>query len=226
MLLCYSYIPSLSAQPGGLGSWYHGNVQGEINDRWRYSFNFQQRFYDTPLQDSRLSLINGSIEHRIHNTDAFVGGGYMFLLLQPYNSDGEKFNRYEHRTFQQITFNNVVSPRFSIAHRFRLEERYLFNDLFLFRARYLFNSFIKLDRANNSVWGLIFRHEIRMNLVRDQPFDSYRISALLAKKVSPTVSVEPGIIVQLNGAPSPTDFYTAISVRKSLMRRIKTYKPD
>ncbi|MCL7987253.1 DUF2490 domain-containing protein [Sphingobacterium sp. lm-10] len=226
IILYAANLLSIQAQPGGLNSWFHGNLQGEISDNWRYNANFQQRFYDVPVQNSRLSLINGSLEYRLKNTNTFVGGGYMFLLLEPYNSLGEKFSLPEHRLFQQITFNNVVSPRYSIAHRFRLEERFLFNERFLFRARYLFNSFWKLDRAENSVWGLIFRHEIRMNLEREQPFDSYRISALLAKKVSQTVSVEPGVIVQFNGFPDPTDYYLACTIRKSLSRRIKTYKPD
>ena len=226
VMLCFANLPHMIAQPGGLNSWYHFNLQGDISDNWRFSANVQQRFYDVPVQNSRLSLINGSVERRI-NPNAYVGGGYMFLLLEPYNSLGEKFSRPEHRLFQQITFNNTVSPRYNIAHRFRLEERYMFNsDFFVFRARYLFNSFWKLDRAENSVWGLIFRHEIRMNLEREQPFDSYRISTLLAKRVSPTLSIEPGVIVQFNGYPAPTDYYLTVSVRKSLKRRIRTYKPD
>lgn len=122
----------------------------------------------------------------------------MFLVLESYNSDNTKRIRYEKRPFQQVTLESNIG-RTSISNRFRVEERFLNNpDEFIVRIRYLLSIRIPFNRKGEKekLYGIL-KNEIRMNMVKDEPFDSNRITAGFGIKVGRNSAIELAFINQL-----------------------------
>lgn len=216
---------NLNAQQNQTNLWLQYLGRAQLAESWRATSVWQYRSYNL-VTDSRLFLINNYVDYKLKNAEVQFGGGYMYLDIMPYNEFGEKRSIIEHRSLQQVTIGNKVSRRFSISHRFRLEQRFLFTDWFIMRARYLFSSRFKLGDLDNTKWSLIFKNEIRMNLDKERAFDSNRISAGVSYQLSKSISIQPGIIAQLEAAPIPNDYYFALKLRQKFNFRKNNTKPD
>ncbi|WP_306353050.1 DUF2490 domain-containing protein [Flavobacterium sp. '19STA2R22 D10 B1'] len=213
LLLLFSAFSFQSyAQQDNLNNWFQYTMSAKLSPKWSVTALSQYRSYDL-VQDSRLFLVATYLERTFEN-GITPGAGYMFLVLEPYNSVSEKRIRYENRAFQQLSLKSNIG-RVSISHRYRVEERFLTNpDDFVLRLRYLISLRIPFNGENKKdLFYGIFKNEIRMNVVKEEQFDSNRITAGIGIHLSKRSAIEVSFVNQLN--PDDTSNYTLFSYRNT-----------
>ncbi|WP_454060463.1 DUF2490 domain-containing protein [Elizabethkingia ursingii] len=176
--------------------WFQYLMTAQVSDKSTLTALTQYRSFDLAY-DTRLFLLNAYLDYEVAK-GVKPAAGAMFLVLESYNSDNTKRIRYEKRPFQQVTRESNIG-RTSISNRFRVEERFLNNpDEFIVRIRYLLSIRIPFNRKGEKekLYGIL-KNEIRMNMVKDEPFDSNRITAGFGIKVGRNSAIELAFINQL-----------------------------
>ncbi|MDR6404487.1 MULTISPECIES: DUF2490 domain-containing protein [Chryseobacterium] len=198
--------------------WFQYLMSAKLTDKNTLTALAQYRSFDLAL-DTRLFLVNAYIDYEVAN-GIKPAAGAMFLILESYNSDGSKKIRYEKRPFQQVTMENNIG-RTSISNRLRVEERFINNpDEFVVRLRYLISVKIPFNKKGEKekLYGIL-KNEIRMNMVKDEPFDSNRITAGIGIKTGKNSALELAFINQLE--TGKTSNYAYIGFRNSFDWRKK-----
>ncbi|PWN61517.1 DUF2490 domain-containing protein [Chryseobacterium viscerum] len=176
--------------------WFQYLMSAKITDKSTLTALTQYRSFDLAY-DTRLFLLNAYVDYEVvENIKPAVGA--MFLVLESYNADDSKKIRYEKRPFQQVTAEYFVG-RTSISNRLRVEERFLSNpDEFQVRLRYLISVRIPFNKKGEKekLYGIL-KNEIRMNIEKEEPFDSNRITAGLGIKTGKNSALEIAFINQL-----------------------------
>jgi len=207
------------AQQDNFNLWLQYTMSAKLTEKYSFTALSQYRSYDL-VKDSRLFLVSTYLERKLDN-DLYPAIGYMFLVLEPYTSDNEKKIRYENRPFQQLSIKNKIG-RTTLLHRYRAEERFLTNpDDFVLRLRYLISLKIPLGKegSNNPLYGIL-KNEIRMNVVKEEQFDSNRLTAGLGINVGKKSAIELSFINQLSS--DDTSNYVLAGFRNSFDWSAKT----
>ncbi|NAW51948.1 DUF2490 domain-containing protein [Elizabethkingia argentiflava] len=176
--------------------WFQYLLAAKVSDKSTLTALSQYRSFDLAY-DTRLFLINSYLDYKV-SENLKPGIGAMFLILKSYKPDDTKKVRYEKRPFQQLTIDQSLG-KISLSNRLRIEERFLNNpDDFIVRMRYLISIKIpfNIKDTKDKFYG-IFKNEIRMNIVKDQPFDSNRITAGIGIKTGKNSALEVAFINQL-----------------------------
>lgn len=192
--------------------WFQYLMSARLTDKSTLTALSQYRSFDLAY-DTRLFLVSAYIDYEIAN-EVKPAAGFMFLVLDSYKSDNTKKERYEKRPFQQVTLGGNIG-RTSVSHRFRVEERFISNpNDFIVRLRYLISLRIPFNRAGEKekLYGIL-KNEIRMNVVKDEPFDSNRLTAGIGVKVGKNSAIEVAFINQLE--TGSTSNYGYIGYRNS-----------
>ncbi|UKB83335.1 DUF2490 domain-containing protein [Chryseobacterium sp. MEBOG06] len=198
--------------------WFQYLMSAKITDKSTLTALTQYRSFDLAY-DTRLFLLNAYVDYEVaENIKPAVGA--MFLVLESYNADNSKKIRYEKRPFQQVTAEYFIG-RTSISNRLRVEERFLSNpDEFQVRLRYLISVRIPFNKKGEKekLYGIL-KNEIRMNIEKEEPFDSNRITAGLGIKTGKNSALEIAFINQLE--TGKTSNYGFIGFRNSFDWRKK-----
>jgi hypothetical protein len=192
--------------------WFQYLMSAKLTDKSTLTALSQYRSFDLAY-DTRLFLVSAYVDYEIAN-EVKPAAGFMFLVLDSYKSDNTKKERYEKRPFQQVTLGGNIG-RTSVSHRFRVEERFISNpNDFIVRLRYLISLRIPFNRAGEKekLYGIL-KNEIRMNVVKDEPFDSNRLTAGIGVKVGKNSAIEVAFINQLE--TGSTSNYGYIGYRNS-----------
>lgn len=192
--------------------WFQYLMSARLTDKSTLTALSQYRSFDLAY-DTRLFLVSAYVDYEIAN-EVKPAAGFMFLVLDSYKSDNTKKERYEKRPFQQVTLGGNIG-RTSVSHRFRVEERFISNpNDFIVRLRYLISLRIPFNRAGEKekLYGIL-KNEIRMNVVKDEPFDSNRLTAGIGVKVGNNSAIEVAFINQLE--TGSTSNYGYIGYRNS-----------
>lgn len=192
--------------------WFQYLMSARLTDKSTLTALSQYRSFDLAY-DTRLFLVSAYIDYEVAN-EVKPAAGFMFLVLDSYKSDNTKKERYEKRPFQQVTLGGNIG-RTSVSHRFRVEERFISNpNDFIVRLRYLISLRIPFNRAGEKekLYGIL-KNEIRMNVVKDEPFDSNRLTAGIGVKVGKNSAIEVAFINQLE--TGSTSNYGYIGYRNS-----------
>ena len=200
------------SQTDNLNSWYQYTVSAKLTEKWSATALSQYRSYDV-IKDGRLFLVSAYLE-RNFKEGISPAAGYMFLVLEPYTDEMEKKIRYENRPYQQISLRNKLG-NINVFHRYRVEERFLTNpDDFVVRLRYLISLKFPLYKKNDKelLYG-IFKNEIRMNVVKEEQFDSNRITAGFGIGLGKNSALEIGFINQVGA--NDTANYTLLSFKNN-----------
>ncbi|MDQ0067858.1 DUF2490 domain-containing protein [Chryseobacterium lathyri] len=198
--------------------WFQYLMSAKLTDKSTLTALSQYRSFDLAY-DTRLFLISAYVDYEIAN-EVKPAAGFMFLVLDSYKSDNSKKERYEKRPFQQVTLGGNIG-RTSVSHRFRVEERFISNpDEFIVRLRYLISLKIPFNRVGEKekLYGIL-KNELRMNVVKEDPFDSNRLTAGLGMKVGKNSAIEVAFINQLE--TGSTSNYGYIGYRNSFDWRKK-----
>lgn len=194
MLLAATFFKAQSRD--NYNMWFQYLMSAKLTDKNTLTALAQYRSFDFAY-DTRLFLANAYIDHEVA-PGIKPAAGFMFLILESYNSDESKRIRYEKRPFQQVTMENNIG-RTSISNRLRVEERFINNpDEFVVRLRYLISVKIPFNKKGEKerLYGIL-KNEIRMNIVKDEPFDSNRITAGIGIKTGKNSAIELAFINQL-----------------------------
>lgn len=200
------------AQQDNLNLWLQYTMSAKLSEKYSFTALSQYRSYDL-VKDSRLFLASAYLERKLDH-ELYPAVGFMFLILEPYTSDTEKKIRYENRPFQQLSIKNKIG-RTTLLHRYRVEERFLTNpDDFVVRLRYLMSFKIPLNAEDkpNIFYGIL-KNEIRMNVVKEEQFDSNRITAGLGMNLGELSAIELSFINQVS--PDDTSNYILVGFRNS-----------
>ncbi|MGG5210894.1 DUF2490 domain-containing protein [Chryseobacterium sp. MIQD13] len=192
--------------------WFQYLMSAKLTDKSTLTALSQYRSFDLAY-DTRLFLVSAYVDYEVAN-DVKPAAGFMFLVLDSYKSDNTKKERYEKRPFQQVTLGGNIG-RTSVSHRFRVEERFISNpNEFIVRLRYLISLKIPFNRAGEKekLYGIL-KNELRMNVVKEDPFDSNRLTAGLGIKVGKNSAIEVAFINQLE--TGSTSNYGYIGYRNS-----------
>ncbi|RQO36713.1 DUF2490 domain-containing protein [Chryseobacterium sp. KBW03] len=176
--------------------WFQYLMSAKITDKSTLTALTQYRSFDLAY-DTRLFLLNAYVDYEVVE-NIRPAAGAMFLVLESYNADDSKKIRYEKRPFQQVTAEYFIG-RTSISNRLRVEERFLSNpDEFQVRLRYLISVRIPFNKKGEKekLYGIL-KNEIRMNIEKEEPFDSNRITAGLGIKTGKNSALEIAFINQL-----------------------------
>lgn len=198
--------------------WFQYLISAKVSDKNTFTALAQYRSFDLAY-DTRLFLVNAYLDHEVAS-GIKPAAGAMFLILESYNTDDSKRIRYEIRPFQQVTQENNIG-RTSISNRLRVEERFINNpNEFVVRVRYLISVRIPFNKKGEpeKLYGIL-KNEIRMNLVKDEPFDSNRITAGIGIKTGKNSALEIAFINQLE--TGRTSNYGYIGFRNSFDWRKK-----
>ncbi|MDN5476915.1 MAG: DUF2490 domain-containing protein [Chryseobacterium sp.] len=198
--------------------WFQYLMSAKLTDKSTLTALSQYRSFDLAY-DTRLFLVSAYVDYEVAN-EVKPAAGFMFLVLDSYKSDNSKKERYEKRPFQQVTLGGNIG-RTSVSHRFRVEERFISNpDEFIVRLRYLISLRIPFNKAGEKekLYGIL-KNELRMNVVKEDPFDSNRLTAGLGIKVGKNSAVEVAFINQLE--TGSTSNYAYIGYRNSFDWRKK-----
>jgi len=198
--------------------WFQYLMSAKLTDKNTLTALAQYRSFDLAY-DTRLFLVNAYVDHEVAN-GIRPAVGAMFLILESYTSNDSKRIRYEKRPFQQVTMENNIG-RTSVSNRLRVEERFINNpDEFVVRLRYLISVKIPFSRKGEKekLYGIL-KNEIRMNIVKDEPFDSNRITAGIGVKTGKNSALEFAFINQLE--TGKTSNYGFIGFRNSFDWRKK-----
>ncbi|MDP9961190.1 DUF2490 domain-containing protein [Chryseobacterium lathyri] len=198
--------------------WFQYLMSAKLTDKSTLTALSQYRSFDLAY-DTRLFLISAYVDYEIAN-EVKPAAGFMFLVLDSYKSDNSKKERYEKRPFQQVTLGGNIG-RTSVSHRFRVEERFISNpDEFIVRLRYLISLKIPFNRTGEKekLYGIL-KNELRMNVVKEDPFDSNRLTAGLGMKIGKNSAIEVAFINQLE--TGSTSNYGYIGYRNSFDWRKK-----
>lgn len=198
--------------------WFQYLMSAKLTDKSTLTALSQYRSFDLAY-DTRLFLVSAYVDYEIAN-EVKPAAGFMFLVLDSYKSDNSKKERYEKRPFQQLTLGGNIG-RTSVSHRFRVEERFISNpNEFIVRLRYLISLRIPFNRKgeNEKLYGIL-KNELRMNVVKEDPFDSNRLTAGLGIKVGKNSAIEVAFINQLE--TGSTSNYGYIGYRNSFDWRKK-----
>ncbi|WP_292010245.1 DUF2490 domain-containing protein [Chryseobacterium sp.] len=216
LLAFYSFSKGQSKD--NYNMWFQYLLSAKVSDKSTLTALTQYRSFDLAY-DTRLFLLNAYVDYEV--TDNIKpAAGAMFLILESYNADDSKKIRYEKRPFQQVTFENNIG-RTSLSHRLRVEERFISNpDEFTVRLRYLISVRIPFNRKGEKerLYGIL-KNEIRMNMVKDEPFDSNRLTAGIGIKIGKNSALELAFINQLETLK--TSNYGFIGFRNSFDWRKK-----
>ena len=192
--------------------WFQYLMSARLTDKSTLTALSQYRSFDLAY-DTRLFLVSAYIDYEVAH-EVKPAAGFMFLVLDSYKSDNTKKERYEKRPFQQVTLGGNIG-RTSVSHRFRVEERFISNpNDFIVRLRYLISLRIPFNRAGEKekLYGIL-KDEIRMNVVKEDPFDSNRLTAGIGVKVGKNSAIEVAFINQLE--TGSTSNYGYIGYRNS-----------
>ncbi|MBK1898010.1 DUF2490 domain-containing protein [Chryseobacterium paridis] len=198
--------------------WFQYIMTARVTDKSTLTALTQYRSFDLAY-DTRLFLVNAYLDYEVANGVRPAAGG-MFLILESYQTDDNKKIRYEKRAFQQVTLDHNIG-RTSVSSRFRIEERFINNpDEFVLRARYLISMRIPFNKKGEKerLYGIL-KNEIRMNLKKEDTFDSNRITAGLGIKTGKNSAIELAFINQLS--PGRTSNYGYIGFRNTFDWRKK-----
>lgn len=198
--------------------WFQYLMSARLTDKSTLTALSQYRSFDLAY-DTRLFLVSAYVDYEVAN-EVKPAAGFMFLVLDSYKSDNSKKERYEKRPFQQVTLGGNIG-RTSVSHRFRVEERFISNpDEFIVRLRYLISLRIPFNRKGEKekLYGIL-KNELRMNVVKEDPFDSNRLTAGLGIKVGKNSAIEVAFINQLE--TGSTSNYGYIGYRNSFDWRKK-----
>ena len=212
LLFFVLFSVKMIAQQDNLNLWLQYTLSAKLSEKYSFTALSQYRSYDL-IKDSRLFLVSTYLERKLEH-DLYPAAGYMFLVLEPYTSDTEKKIRYENRPYQQLSIKNKIG-RTTLLHRYRVEERFLTNpDDFIVRLRYLMSFKIPLNGEGkpNILYGIL-KNEIRMNVVKEEQFDSTRITAGLGVNLGEQSAVELSFINQIG--PDDTSNYVLLGFRNS-----------
>jgi len=192
--------------------WFQYLMSARLTDKSTLTALSQYRSFDLAY-DTRLFLVSAYVDYEVAH-EVKPAAGFMFLVLDSYKSDNTKKERYEKRPFQQVTLGGNIG-RTSVSHRFRVEERFISNpNDFIVRLRYLISLRIPFNRSGEKekLYGIL-KNEIRMNVVKEEPFDSNRLTAGLGIKVGKNSAIELAFINQLE--TGSTSNYGYIGYRNS-----------
>ncbi|SFN56115.1 MULTISPECIES: DUF2490 domain-containing protein [Chryseobacterium] len=198
--------------------WFQYLMSARLTDKSTLTALSQYRSFDLAY-DTRLFLVSAYVDYEVAN-EVKPAAGFMFLVLDSYKTDNSKKERYEKRPFQQVTLGGNIG-RTSVSHRFRVEERFISNpDEFIVRLRYLISLRIPFNRKGEKekLYGIL-KNELRMNVVKEDPFDSNRLTAGLGIKVGKNSAIEVAFINQLE--TGSTSNYGYIGYRNSFDWRKK-----
>lgn len=192
--------------------WFQYLMSARLTDKSTLTALSQYRSFDLAY-DTRLFLVSAYVDYEVAH-EVKPAAGFMFLVLDSYKSDNTKKERYEKRPFQQVTLGGNIG-RTSVSHRFRVEERFISNpNDFIVRLRYLISLRIPFNSAGEKekLYGIL-KDEIRMNVVKEDPFDSNRLTAGIGVKVGKNSAIEVAFINQLE--TGSTSNYGYIGYRNS-----------
>ncbi|MGC5743139.1 DUF2490 domain-containing protein [Chryseobacterium sp. NFX27] len=219
IILMLGMIRLASAQSrDNYNMWFQYLMSARLTDKSTLTALSQYRSFDLAY-DTRLFLVSAYVDYEIAN-EVKPAAGFMFLVLDSYKPDQSKKERYEKRPFQQMTLGGSIG-RTSVSHRFRVEERFISNpDEFIVRLRYLISLRIPFNRAGEKekLYGIL-KNELRMNVVKEDPFDSNRLTAGFGMKVGKNAAIEVAFINQLE--TGSTSNYGFIGYRNSFDWRKK-----
>ncbi|UYW01427.1 DUF2490 domain-containing protein [Flavobacterium agricola] len=176
--------------------WYQYLLQAKIHNKSNFTALTQYRSYDLAF-DNRVFLVDGYVDYEWKQATK-PALGFLYLHISPYKDENTKKIKQEFRPFQQITYNHNFN-RISLAHRFRFEERLLSNpSIFILRTRYLLSIRVPFHTfRDKEIWYGIFKNEIRLNLKKNEFFDSDRILVGIGCKFSKNTAIEVAYINQI-----------------------------
>lgn len=201
--------------------WYQYLLNSKLNDKMSLTALSQYRSFDLAY-DSRLFLVSAYVDYKV-TSNISPAAGFMIVLLDSYDKDNNKKERVEKRPFQQITMNDKIG-RTSLSHRFRVEERFISNpNTFIMRLRYLASFKIPLNKADakQTLYGIV-KDEIRMQMTKDDPFDSNRITVGLGINVSKQSAIEIGFINQMEERKTSNYFHVGFRNKFDWSKKKKT----
>ncbi|KQR91988.1 hypothetical protein ASG01_13400 [Chryseobacterium sp. Leaf180] len=196
LLIILSTIMMKAQSIDNYNMWFQYLMSAKLTDKNTLTALAQYRSFDLAY-DTRLFLLNAYVDHEVA-PGIKPAAGFMFLVLESYNTNNSKRIRYEKRPFQQVTMENNIG-RTSVSNRLRVEERFINNpDEFIVRLRYLISVKIPFSKKGEKekLYGIL-KNEIRMNIVKDEPFDSNRITAGIGIKTGRNSALELAFINQL-----------------------------
>lgn len=220
LLACFSTLANAQSRDK-YNMWFQYLLSAKLTNKSTLTALSQYRSFDLAY-DTRLFLVSAYVDYEVAN-DVKPAAGFMFLVLDSYKSDNTKKERYEKRPFQQVSLGGNIG-RTSISHRFRVEERFISNpNDFIVRLRYLISLKIPFNKTGEKekLYGIL-KNEIRMNVVKDEPFDSNRLTAGIGIKTGKNSAIEVAFINQLE--TGSTSNYGFIGYRNNFDWRKKEKK--
>ena len=213
--------------------WVRYNNQLTINEKWTWSNEIdERRFFENSRQHH---LIMHSLLHYEFFQNINAGCGLTYSLQSP--QDPNSINTLvvpELRPFQEISFSNVFSKKFTVQQRFRIDERFIHKnngkDLldgydFNFRLRYRLQANFKIskDKAKDTT-VLKVADELMLNAGSNiiyNAFDQNRFYIGVEQGINKNISFELGYLYWFQQRATGNQFFSRNIIRLTLYHKIK-----
>jgi hypothetical protein len=122
-LIPKSQAQSVRENVSQFNAWAVYSGTHSISNKWALYTDFQFRRHQLFVKPLQIQA-RGVVDYKL-NENITVSQGYVGTWASPYGKQvSQRFHNFEHRPFQQLTFNNK-SDRFYLSHRYRLEQRWI-----------------------------------------------------------------------------------------------------
>ena len=213
--------------------WLRYNNQLTVNEKWAWHNEIDDRRF---LENSRQHhLIMHSRLHYQFFRNTAAAFGLTYSLQSP--QDPNSINTLvvpELRPFQEISFSNVFSKKFTLQQRFRIDERFIHKnngkDLldgydFNFRFRYRLQANFKIskDKAKDTT-VLKVADELMINAGSNiiyNVFDQNRFYIGAEQGISKKMSFELGYLYWFQQRVTGSQFFSRNIIRLTLYHKIK-----
>ncbi|MFC6996685.1 DUF2490 domain-containing protein [Rufibacter roseus] len=204
------------AQRDNINNWMQYTGTYRFSPSWSLSSTVQYRTYNA-VSDLRTFFGGTEAQFNLQKAPVSLVGGFAYLVNRRYNAAEEKSYDHERRLYQQISHRDDIG-RVNVTHRYQIEERWLDQE---FHVRFRYSVALRIpfgpaEQERKPVYGIL-RNEIRV-IVRDQPFDSNRISGGLGFLLHKGVALEGTWMSQL-GARNNHQHFTMFVLRQEFGQR-------
>ncbi|WP_157593091.1 DUF2490 domain-containing protein [Rufibacter tibetensis] len=185
------------AQPDNLNHWVQYSGSYWFSPRWVATANLQYRTYQ-PVKDPRVIFTGAEASYNFKGAPVTLTTGYAHLFNRNYVTAEETDFTHENRLYQQIAIRGNLWKA-GVTHRYQVEERWLTQG---YHTRFRYSVALRIPLGPKELevrpWYGILRNEVRV-IVRDQPFDSNRVSGGLGYTFSKHLTLEGMWMSQLHG---------------------------
>jgi len=183
------------------------------DSRWGLHFDGQLRMEGIAETRNQLLLrpgVNFDVNEKVQIT-----GGYAFIATKNILEDGSRFDKPEHRLWEQLILRQRLG-RTRLVHRYRLEQRFLGNvalddagearvdgSTYQNRFRYFVKATTPLGKSSRAFAS--FYNELMINFgarVSNNIFDQNRIYGAVGFRLGEAGSLELGYLLQIVQLPS------------------------